>query len=256
MVNLALRSFLRSCQCRQRSIVRYSQTIRTVSNARSSQPATSTSPWFPSSSSEHRTPTLRSTTRWQRYSSLTSSRTLQDPTRPSLFYHFLPAPNALSAEVPAYAVSLLDRPTNDPKSPAIMGWLVAASESGEQEAGIGDFHENEAFLDILHKVLREVIREKSDERLQAEAIQLGEGWMHINAHTSPDDRNLPEAGRICSPDDIIASVRVEAGEMLPETYSPMPAYRICTTDGLTTLSKGLEQRLLETLCATEVEEHS
>lgn len=94
-------------------------------------------------------------------------------------------------------------------------------------------------------------------------------------------------GRISSPDDIIATVRVEGGlvrvacalsrrsppncialsssmaslpsclgplthaslptQMLPQTYSPMPTYRTCTTDGLTTLSEGLERRLLEEL---------
>ena len=72
-----------------------------------------------------------------------------------------------------------------------------------------------------------VVDENSDERLIAEAIQLGEGWMHINgvctsSDYSPyfcthamslDDRNLPELGRISSPDDIIGSVRVEGGQV-------------------------------------------
>lgn len=69
--------------------------------------------------------------------------TLADPSRPSLFYHLLPAPNSISTDLPVYAVSLLDRPPKDVRSPAIMGWLLAAvrDESGG-EAGLGDFREN------------------------------------------------------------------------------------------------------------------
>ncbi|KAF8579075.1 hypothetical protein K439DRAFT_1654640 [Ramaria rubella] len=171
-----------------------------------------------------------------------SHTTLVDPSRPSLFYHFLPAPNPLSTLFPAYAVSLLDRPTKDPESPAVMGWLPASANEGGLEAGLGDFKENSKFLDVLHQVVHMAIEDGIDERLKNEALQLGEGWMHIN-----DDRNLPVMGRISTPDDIIASVRVQGAEIISQTYSPMPTYRICTTDGLTTLSEGLERRLLERL---------
>lgn len=78
-------------------------------------------------------------------------------------------------------------------------------------------------MDVLHQVIQKAIEEGTDERLKAEAIQLGEGWMHVNGQyfticktfieLQPDDRNLPEMGRISSPDDIIASVRVEGGEV-------------------------------------------
>ncbi|KAF8532051.1 hypothetical protein JB92DRAFT_2846529 [Gautieria morchelliformis] len=169
--------------------------------------------------------------------------TLVDPSRPSLFYHLLEAPTPISTDLPAYAVSMLDRPPREAQSPAVMGWLPAAvSSEGGEEAGLRDFTENPKFLDVLHQVIQKAIEDGKDERLSAEAMQLGKGWMHVN-----DDRNLPEMGRISRPDDIIASVRVEGGEILPKTYNPMPTYRICTTDGLTTLSKGLEQRLLEAL---------
>ena len=61
------------------------------------------------------------------------------------------------------------------------------------------------------------------------AVQLQDGWMHIHgaSQTSPvprlrlshvpcvvaDNRNVPALGRIGDPDDIIASVRVEEGEV-------------------------------------------
>ncbi|GJJ14517.1 hypothetical protein Clacol_008781 [Clathrus columnatus] len=173
------------------------------------------------------------------YSTSELPSVLQDPVRPSICYHLMNAPNPLSPDLPAYAVSMLDTPPKNPRSPAIMGWLLAASTESNQEAGIQDFLENDEFLNVIHDLLRSVIQQNSDERLASEAIQLGFGWMHIN-----DDRNLPEVGRISRPDDIIASVRVEDGKMLPETYSPMPTYRVCTTDGLTTLSPELEEKLI------------
>ncbi|KAJ7253066.1 hypothetical protein B0H12DRAFT_1117304 [Mycena haematopus] len=79
--------------------------------------------------------------------------------------------------------------------------------------------------------------------------------MHIH-----DERNVPALGRIGDPDDIIASVLVEDGEVgaqctIPdsasdyscqiraETYQAMPSYRICTSDGPTQLTPGLAQKL-------------
>lgn len=181
-------------------------------------------------------------TLFRHYSTSPGPPVLQDPIRPSIYYHLIEAPNPISRELPAYAVSLLEKLPANPRSPTVMGWLLAASTRDDQEAGIQDFLENNEFLNVVHEVLRSVIAQNRDERLESEAIQLGSGWMHIN-----DDRNLPEVGRISRPDDIIASVRVEDGKMLPETYNPMPTYRICTTDGLTTLSPGLEEELIAKL---------
>lgn len=73
----------------------------------------------------------------------TPPTTLVDPSRPLLFYHLVPAPNPISTELPAYAVSLLNRPPKDAQSQAIMGWLPAAVRNeGGEEAGLGDFKEN------------------------------------------------------------------------------------------------------------------
>ena len=76
---------------------------------------------------------------------------------------------------------------------------------------------------------------------------------------------MPALGRINDPADIIASVLVQDGEVgdgffrmlvqcnayaidvllqtLPETYQPMPSYRLCTSDGLPQLTPGLSQKL-------------
>lgn len=41
---------------------------------------------------------------------------------------------------------------------------------------------------------------------------------------------------------------------MPETYSPMPSYRLCTADGVTKLTDGLAQRLREVLERRVMEE--
>lgn len=43
-------------------------------------------------------------------------------------------------------------------------------------------------------------------------------------------------------------------QILPETYQPMPAYRLCTADGPTQLTDGLSQRLQELLQAEQKKE--
>lgn len=34
---------------------------------------------------------------------------------------------------------------------------------------------------------------------------------------------------------------------MPDTYQPMPSYRLCTSDGVLQLTEGLAKRLLEVL---------
>ena len=65
-------------------------------------------------------------------------------------------------------------------------------------------------------------------------------------HTK-DQRNVPSLGRIPDPDDILASIRVEDGQMLIDTYQPMPSYRLCTSDGILQLTDGLMSKLKDAL---------
>lgn len=87
---------------------------------------------------------------------------------------------------------------------------------------------------------------------------------------------MPALGRIGDPDDIIASVRVENGEVhrsytlcsseklshydliqiLADTYQPMPSYRLCTADGVLQLTDGLAARLVELLETRSKEERT
>ncbi|KDQ07669.1 hypothetical protein BOTBODRAFT_596818 [Botryobasidium botryosum FD-172 SS1] len=173
-----------------------------------------------------------------------SDKSFEDPTRPGLWYHFVPAPNPISKDTGAFACTLLESPPKTPDSATVLGLLPAV-----EGAGLRDFKENKKFLDLLHDSLERALKEGADEAITAEATQRNEGWMHIN-----DARNIPAPERVGDADDIIASVRVEKGKVLSETYERMPSYRICTADGLTTLSEGLTKYLQKTLQQKHAEE--
>ncbi|KAI0037085.1 hypothetical protein K488DRAFT_35732, partial [Vararia minispora EC-137] len=160
-----------------------------------------------------------------------------DPDRPDVYYHLIHPPSPFSDELAAFGVSFLSQPPPVASSSTVIGWLPAQRLGGSSEAGLNEFKENPAFRDLLHEAIAEGLAEDVDDIQRNGAIQLGEGWMHIN-----DARNAPPLGRIGDPDDIIGSVRVEEGKILPETYQPMPSYRLCTSDGVTQLTEGLARR--------------
>ncbi|KAF9011889.1 hypothetical protein BDQ17DRAFT_1396930 [Cyathus striatus] len=181
----------------------------------------------------------------------TAATSFPDPSRPDLYYHFLDPPTPLSASLPAFALSFLSEPPNYPESPVVVGWLPATYEADyskeddlglekQQDAGLNDFKENPKFTEVLHQAIKEALREKADIIWINGAKQLQNGWMHIQ-----DQRNIPALGRIGDPDDIIASVLVKDSEILTDTYQPMPAYRLCTADGVTQLTPGLQAKLNE-----------
>ncbi|KAI0657512.1 hypothetical protein C8Q70DRAFT_1001854 [Cubamyces menziesii] len=172
-----------------------------------------------------------------------------DPDRPDLFYHLFPAPTSISSSTPVFALSFLSEPPPSVLSCSVIGWLPASGE-GEQ-AGLNDFVENELFREVLHEAVQSALRDGVDEVQKNGAIQTREGWMHIH-----DNRNIPALGRIGDPDDIIASVRVENGEILAETYQPVPSYRLCTSDGVLQLIEGLAGRLVEVLQTKMQQERS
>jgi len=98
------------------------------------------------------------------------------------------------------------------------------------------------FLPVLHESNKAALRNDVDEIWINGAMQIQQGWMHIH-----DQRNIPALGRVGDPDDIIATVLVENSKILPETYQPMPSYRICTSDGVLQLTPGLADHLRRAL---------
>ncbi|KAH9476972.1 hypothetical protein JR316_0010888, partial [Psilocybe cubensis] len=45
-------------------------------------------------------------------------------------------------------------------------------------------------------------------------------------------RNIQVLGRVGDPDEILVSVLVQDGKIVPGTYDAMPSYLICTVDGV------------------------
>ncbi|KAI0698968.1 hypothetical protein C8T65DRAFT_793918 [Cerioporus squamosus] len=204
----------------------------------------------------HRSQRRRQSTQPLQHNHARAVQSFPDPDRPDLFYHLYTPPTALSSTTPVFALSFLPTPPPSILSATVLGWLPASGEG--DGAGLNDFVENERFRDILHEALQAALRDGADEVQKNGAIQTREGWMHIHGAYAHHNRNLPALGRIGDPDDIIASVRVENGEIMAETYQPMPSYRIATSDGVLQLTEGLAARLTEVLEARvrEEQEHS
>jgi hypothetical protein len=146
-------------------------------------------------------------------------------------------------------VSLLADAPPSPESSTALGWLPAETPGDDGNAGLNDFVENPRFLPLLHKAISEGLAEAVDDIQVAGALQLGNGWMHVH-----DERNIPPLNRIGDPDDILASVRVENGKIIAETYQAMPSYRLCTAHGVTQLTEGLASKLQSLLEARACEE--
>jgi len=172
------------------------------------------------------------------------SSSFSDPDRPELFYHLFDPPTPVSSSAPVFALSFLPSPPDSVESSTVIGWLPASAPGDADEAGLNDFVENPKFREVLHEAIRSGLEDGVDDIQINGAVQTQQGWMHIH-----DNRNIPALGRIGDPDDIIASVRVENGKIMAETYQPMPSYRLCTSDGVLQLTEGLAQRLKEVLQA-------
>jgi len=193
---------------------------------------------------------------------------VKDPSHPSLFYHlFVPEEpldtqtrqllgriyqnNARVDQPAVFALSFLETRPPSLNSRTVLGWLPASSEQAAAEDssdnGLNDFVENNKFPALLQEAIKDGLLE--DEIWTNSAIQAHSGWMHIF-----DQRNPPPLGRVPEPDDILASVRVEDGAMLIDTYQPMPSYRLCTRDGVCELSEGLMARLRLVLSRVAEEE--
>ncbi|KAJ1980698.1 hypothetical protein H4R35_001020 [Dimargaris xerosporica] len=103
------------------------------------------------------------------------------------------------------------------------------------------FINNPAFQAWLHHELKRCAH-YADPILCATAKSLPDGWTHI-----ADERHPPPYGRIPSPEDIIGSVKVENGQIVPESYQPMPSHRPVSAHGLFRLSDGFHQHLVAKL---------
>ncbi|KAJ9110245.1 hypothetical protein QFC19_001648 [Naganishia cerealis] len=164
----------------------------------------------------------------------------QDPSHPHLYYH------QLRSSPPLLGLSFLpEAPKKGAESRTIIGFLPAG-----EDVGLDDFRENTKFRELLQDSIKTALGMGAAATVETEASVRGsDGYMHI-----ADGRNLPPPGRIPEPHDIIGSVYVQSGKILPDTYEPQPMYRICTQDGVCVLPYGLDEHVLKALQAVADEE--
>ncbi|KAJ9119433.1 hypothetical protein QFC24_005666 [Naganishia onofrii] len=146
---------------------------------------------------------------------------------------------------------LPEAPKKGAESRTIIGFLPVG-----EDVGLEDFRENVKFMYVCGDVdwdrdfrglkaghIKAGLATGAGATVETEASARGsDGYMHI-----ADGRNLPPPGRIPEPHDIIGSVYVQSGKILPETYEAQPMYRICTQDGVCVLPYGLDEHVLKAL---------
>jgi len=71
-----------------------------------------------------------------------------------------------------------------------------------------------------------------------------------------DQRNPPPLGRIPDTADIIGTVLVNEGKLVPDTYAPMPSYRMVTSDGVMSLTDSILRKLKTALIKVAEEERN
>ncbi|KAM0787367.1 hypothetical protein ACM66B_003453 [Microbotryomycetes sp. NB124-2] len=167
---------------------------------------------------------------------------LEHPRYQGLYYH--PITNSNDSPT-AYALSFLSDPPPAQASlnslPSVIGILHQrqqhSAEPHRDNAIVPDlvprnFTENKDFRTVLHDILRQAVT--FDQKLHTEAKTRQDGWIHIADARAPADLN-----RVPDPSDIIASILVQDGQIVPESYEPGGMHRMVTNDGLMRLDEGL-----------------
>ncbi|WFD20264.1 hypothetical protein MCAP1_002508 [Malassezia caprae] len=134
-----------------------------------------------------------------------------------LYYHALPN------EEGVWALSLLSTPPSSASAVSVLGTLRTRDGAEPAEylrENPDEVRRNEAFWDVLHRVLQAQV--PHDEPLQVEAMNRGDGWAHLY-----DVRNGAAPGRVASPDDIFGSVAFTEGKLDASTYERNGMYRFC-----------------------------
>lgn len=120
--------------------------------------------------------------------------------------------------------------TKDAKS--IIGWTKATSITKET-LHIG-FKDNPEMKQRINQIIKE--HAYTSPYFMALAQNWNSGWMHI-----ADGRSLAAFGRCPEPDDILATVLLEDGRMVPASIQEMPTHRLLTVNGLFQLPADLDK---------------
>ncbi|RIB05658.1 hypothetical protein C2G38_2023486 [Gigaspora rosea] len=160
--------------------------------------------------------------------------TIEDPTYKGLFYHS-------THDAANYSLSFIsDRNKVEKYDISVIGWVPF--QTGVPKLEIGNFRENNKFIKFLHQVIADNVTD-ADPQLQALAKYQQNGWLHIAGELYLNQLIC----RIPYPEDIFGMVQVKDGQIVPDTYQPMPTHRILTTNGLFTLNGPFQEKLIERL---------
>ncbi|KAK3834621.1 MAG: hypothetical protein JOS17DRAFT_737228 [Linnemannia elongata] len=175
----------------------------------------------------------------RQYTTAPERRLVRDTAYPfPLYYHLLPPSITPSSPTKAsYALSFL--PTFPHHNQQVVGYL-SHNDSEDLQVKPNRFTENEAFNNVLHKVIQQNLAD--DPMVESVLQQQLEGWTHI-----ADYRNPAPYGRIPLPEDIFGSVQIVDGVIQPDSYQRMPTHRIVSSLGLFQLSDHLHERLVHYL---------
>ncbi|KAL7420014.1 hypothetical protein Q5752_004978 [Cryptotrichosporon argae] len=160
----------------------------------------------------------------------------RDPSHPFLHYHALPLRGRL-------ALSLLPTPPRAPRT--VIGYLPLGAG-----ATLDDFVPEPAFLSTLHEAIKDGLAAGAAQTVEFEAAtRPSDGYIHIT-----DERAVPPAGRIGETEDLIASVFVQDGKLVLDTYEPLPSYRTVTPNGVVLLPRGLDTHVVGYLSKVDATE--
>ncbi|MEV0130137.1 hypothetical protein AB0H83_16970 [Dactylosporangium sp. NPDC050688] len=128
-------------------------------------------------------------------------------------------------------------------SPEAVVGLLAVGVDGPGALQPDHFEENPAFVRFLHEVIADDIFVVHGLREQAEEVG-GHGWVDVLDARTPDPAgDVPEH-------DVIGSVEVRDGVLVPMSYRPNEHHRLLTEHGFFQLPEELEMSLLKRLHAT------
>ncbi|KAJ1963435.1 hypothetical protein IWQ62_003214 [Dispira parvispora] len=173
------------------------------------------------------------------------SKVINDKEYPDLHWYLQPEttlPKSTQLTTPVTALLSFHSPRDlnqgEPDERSTIGWTTRLDVDALQRNHTATltpdgFIPNESFMNWVHGLLKDSAH-SADPILSSMAKSVGQGWLHI-----ADERHPPPYGRIPRPEDIIGSVQVEDGHIVPHSYQPMPSHRLVSPKGLFRLSPDL-----------------
>ena len=117
---------------------------------------------------------------------------------------------------------------------------VVGEFSGDAgDISVGSFRPNPGFAAFLHDANPNL--EPDDPELRASARNQNDGWVYLI------DLRTPEGPRGRVPEDIVGAFQVIDGQIVPESYQPVPTHLVYTRNGMCQLPGSLTQALVQRL---------